>query len=220
MWMMLYKKLLIYRLYIGIVLLLGAIALGVMGDNWGWFTLVITLGLIAVISHFLFGPLRLIQEAVQANDLVAAEKYLKMIQFPGLLIKPVRQGYYLIKSNLAMTNKDYTEAEGFLKKSIDSNNSITGQEYEGASYLQLGMIAMQKGDRKEAKRNLKTALAKGLPDDDSMAAALLQLSSIEIQGRQLKLGRDYFTKAKKLKPKSPEIKAQIREMEKYISRVR
>jgi len=137
-----------------------------------------------------------------------------------LLIKPVRQGYYLIKSNLAMTNKDFTEAEGYLKKSIDSNNSITGQEYEGASYLQLGMIAMQKGDRKEAKRNLKTALAKGLPDDDSMAAALLQLSSIEIQGRQLKIGRDYFMKAKKLKPKSPEIKAQIREMEKYISRVR
>jgi tetratricopeptide (TPR) repeat protein len=219
MMMTLYKKLLIYRLHIGIVLLLGAIVLGVMGQ-WGWFSLVISLGLIAVISHFLFGPLRLIQEAVQANDLVAAEKYLKMIQFPRLLIKPVRQGYYLIKSNLAMTNKDYTEAEGFLKKSIDSNNSITGQEYEGASYLQLGMIAMQKGDRKEAKRNLKTALAKGLPDDDSMAAALLQLSSIEIQGRQLKIGRDYFMKAKRLKPKSPEIKAQIKEMEKYISRVR
>jgi tetratricopeptide (TPR) repeat protein len=215
-----YKKLLIYRLYIGVVLLLGAIILGIIGDNWGWFTLVITLGLVAVVSHFLFGPLRLIQEAMEANDMVAAEKYLKMIQFPRLLIKPVRQGYYLIKSNIAMTNKDYAEAEGFLKKSIDSNNKITGKEYEGASYLQLGMIAMQKGDRKEAKRNLKTALAKGLPDDDSIAAALLQLSSLEIQGRQLKLGRDYFMKAKRLKPKTPEIKAQIKEMEKYISRVR
>ena len=157
-----YKKLLIYRLYIGIVLLLGAIVLGVMGDNWGWFSLVLSLGLIAVISHFLFGPLRLIQEAIQANDLVAAEKYLKMVQFPSLLIKPVRQGYYLIKSNMAMTHKDFSGAEGFLKHSIKSNNSITGQEYEGASYLQLGMIAIQKGDRKEAKSNLKTALAKSI----------------------------------------------------------
>ncbi len=219
MLMSFYKKLLIYRLYIGIVLLLGAIALAVMGQ-WGWFSLVLTLGLVAVISHFLFGPLRLIQEAVQANDMEAANKYINMVQFPNLLIKPVRQGFYLIKSNMAMTNKNFTEAEGYLKQSIKSQNSVTGQEYEGASYLQLGMIALQKGERKEAKRNLKTALAKGLPDDDSMAAALLQLSSIEIQARQLKAGRDYFRKVKKLKPKTKEIKEQIVQMEKYISRVR
>lgn len=219
MLMSFYKKLLIYRLYIGIVLLLGAIVLALIGQ-WGWFSLVLTLGLIAVISHFLFGPLRLIQEAVQANDMVAANKYLNMVQFPNLLIKPVRQGYYLIKSNMAMTDKNFDEAEGYLKQSIKSNNQVTGQEYEGASYLQLGMIALQKGDRKEGKRNLKTALAKGLPDDDSMAAALLQLSSIEIQARQLKAGRDYFKKAKKLKPKTKEIKDQIVQMEKYISRVR
>ncbi|MCB0509682.1 MAG: hypothetical protein H6579_07040 [Chitinophagales bacterium] len=215
-----YKKLLIYRLYIGAVLLAASVALAVIGDNWGWFSLTLTLGLIAVISHFLFGTLRLVQDAVQANDMEAANKYLNMIQFPKLLIKPVRQGYYLIKSNMAMTNKDFASAESFLKESIKSKNSITGQEYEGSSYLQLGMIAMQNGDMKEAKRNLRTALSKGLPDDDSMAAAFLQLSSIEIQARQLKQGRDYFKKAKMLKPKTKEIKDQIVQMEKYISRVR
>lgn len=215
-----YKKLLIYRLYIGIVLLIGAIALAFIGDNWGWFSLCLTVGLIAVVSHFLFGPLRLIQEAVQAGDMEAANKYLAMVQFPKLLIKPVRQGYYMIKSNLAMQNKDFATAEGYLKDSINSKSKLAGEEFEGASYLQLGMLAMQKGDRKEAKRNLKIALAKGLPDDDSMAAALLQLSSIEIQGRQLKQGKEYFKKAKKLKPKTPEIKEQIAQMGKYISRVR
>ncbi|MEZ4978738.1 MAG: hypothetical protein R2772_05520 [Chitinophagales bacterium] len=146
-----YKKLLIYRLYIGAVLLAASVALAVIGDNWGWFSLTLTLGLIAVISHFLFGTLRLVQDAVQANDMEAANKYLNMIQFPKLLIKPVRQGYYLIKSNMAMTNKDFASAESFLKESIKSKNSITGQEYEGSSYLQLGMIAMQNGDMKEAK---------------------------------------------------------------------
>jgi tetratricopeptide (TPR) repeat protein len=215
-----YKKLLIYRLYIGIPLLLGAIALAFVGDNWGWFTLCLTLGLIAVISHFLFGPLRLIQEAVEAGDMEAANKYLNMVQFPRLLIKPVRQGYFMIKSNLAMQNKDFNTAEGYLKESIKSKSSIAGQEFEGASYLQLGMLAMQKGDRKEAKRNLRQALSKGLPDDDSMAAALLQLASIEIQGRQLKQGKEYFKKAKKLKVQNPEIKEQLVQMGKYISRVR
>lgn len=215
-----YKKILIYRLYIGIVLLIGSIALAFIGDNWGWFSLCLTIGLIAFVSHFLFGPLRLIQEAVQAGDMAAADKYLKMVQFPKLLIKPVRQGYYMIKSNMAMQNKDFNTAEGFLKESIKSKSSLAGEEFEGASYLQLGMLAMQKGDRKEAKRNLKQALAKGLPDDDSMAAALLQLSSIEIQGRQLKQGKEYFKKAKKLKPQSKEIKEQLAQMGKYISRVR
>ncbi|MDA8980182.1 hypothetical protein N9G63_03990 [Chitinophagales bacterium] len=215
-----YKKLLIYRLYLGVPLLLGAIALAFVGDNWGWFTLCLTLGLIAVISHFLFGPLRLIQEAVEAGDMEAANKYLNMVQFPRLLIKPVRQGYFMIKSNLAMQNKDFNTAEGYLKESIKSKSSIAGQEFEGASYLQLGMLAMQKGDRKEAKRNLRQALSKGLPDDDSMAAALLQLASIEIQGRQLKQGKEYFKKAKKLKVQNPEIKEQLVQMGKYISRVR
>lgn len=215
-----YKKLLIYRLYLGVPLLLGAIALAFVGDNWGWFTLCLTLGLIAVISHFLFGPLRLIQEAVEAGDMEAANKYLNMVQFPRLLIKPVRQGYFMIKSNLAMQNKDFNTAEGFLKESIKSKSSLAGQEFEGASYLQLGMLAMQKGDRKEAKRNLRQALSKGLPDDDSMAAALLQLASIEIQGRQLKQGKEYFKKAKKLKVQNPEIKEQLVQMGKYISRVR
>lgn len=215
-----YKKLLIYRLYIGIPLLIGAIALVFLGDNWGWVTLCLTLGLIAVVSHFLFGPLRLIQEAVEAGDMEAANKYLNMVQFPRLLIKPVRQGYFMIKSNLAMQNKDFNTAEGYLKESIKSKSSIAGQEFEGASYLQLGMLAMQKGDRKEAKRNLRQALSKGLPDDDSMAAALLQLASIEIQGRQLKQGKEYFKKAKKLKVQNPEIKEQLVQMGKYISRVR
>ena len=80
-----YKKILIYRLYIGIVLLIGSIALAIIGDNWGWFSLCLTVGLIAFVSHFLFGPLRLIQEAVQAGDMAAADKYLKMVQLLSLV---------------------------------------------------------------------------------------------------------------------------------------
>jgi tetratricopeptide (TPR) repeat protein len=215
-----YKKLLIYRLYIGAVLLLLSVVLAFIGNNWGWFSLTLFFGLLAVVSHFLFGPLRLVQEAIEKGDMEAAKKYLDMVQFPKLLIKPVRQGYYLVKSNLAMTDKDYAGAEEYLKESIKSKNSLVGKEYEGSSYLQLGMLCAQKGEYKEAKKNLRTAIAKGLPDDDTMAAAFLQLASIEIQSRQYKIGRDYFRKAKSLKPKTKEVKDQIAQMEKYISRIR
>jgi tetratricopeptide (TPR) repeat protein len=215
-----YKKLLIYRLYIGAVLLVLSVVLAVIGNNWGWFSLTLFLALLAIISHFLFGPLRLVQEAIEKGDMVAAKKYLDMVQFPKLLIKPVRQGYYLVKSNLAMTSKDYAGAEEYLKESLKSKNSLAGKEFEGSSYLQLGMLAAQKGDNKEAKKNLRTAIAKGLPDDDTMASAFLQLASIEISSRQFKIGRDYFRKAKSLKPKTKEVKDQISQMEKYISRIR
>lgn len=215
-----YKKLLIYRLHIGAVLLVLSIILAIVGNNWGWFILTTFLGLLAVVSHFLFGPLRLVQEAIEKGDMEGAKKYLNMVQFPKLLIKPVRQGYYLVKSNLAMSDKDYSGAEAYMKESLKNKNSLVGKEFEGSSYLQLGMLAAQRSDNKEAKKNLRTAISKGLPDDDTLATAFLQLASIEIQGRQIKAGREYFRKAKLLKPKTKEVKDQIVQMDKYISRIR
>lgn len=220
MLMKLYKQYLIYRLYIGLVFLVISIVLAIIGNNWGWFSLTLFIALLSIISHFLFGPLRLVQEAIEKQDMVAAQKYLDMIQFPKLLIKPVRQGYYIVKSNLAMTNKDFAGAEGYLKESIKSKNKLVGKEFEGSSYMQLGMLAAQKGNNKEAKKNLRMALSKGLPDNDSMAATLLQLASIELAARQFKIGREYFRKAKALKPKGKEVKDQLKEMEKYVSRIR
>jgi Tfp pilus assembly protein PilF len=81
------------------------------------------------------------------------------------------------------------------------------------------MLAAQKGNVKEAKSNLKLAIQKGLPDNDTKATAFLQLASIEITARQFKIGKDYFRKAKALKPKAKEIKDQLAEMEKYVARI-
>jgi tetratricopeptide (TPR) repeat protein len=213
-----YKKLLLYRLYIGIALFIGAVALGIAKD-WISFSIVMFLAILAIFSHFFFGPLRLVQEAVEKGDLDQAKKYLAMVKYPKLLFKPVRQGYYMIQSNLAMNDKDFVKAESYLKESINSKSDLIGKEYEGASYLQLGMLAAQKGNVKEAKSNLKLAIQKGLPDNDTKATAFLQLASIEITARQFKVGKDYFRKAKALKPKAKEIKDQLAEMEKYVARI-
>lgn len=213
-----YKKLLLYRLYIGVALLIGAVALGFARD-WISFGIVLFLAILAIFSHFFFGPLRLVQEAMELGDIEQAKKYLAMVKYPKLLFKPVRQGYYMIQSNLAMNDKDFVKAESYLKESINSKSDLIGKEYEGASYLQLGMLAAQKGNTKEAKSNLKLAIQKGLPDNDTKATAFLQLASIEITARQFKVGKDYFRKAKALKPKAKEIKDQLAEMEKYVARI-
>lgn len=214
-----YKKLLEHRWYIGLVLLALTIPFGFlkMWDLFGWS---MTFAVIAIGSHLFFGPIRLIQEAMQANDMERAKKMMKLVHFPALLFKPIRQGYYMLQSNLAMNDKDYDKAENLMKKSIKSSSKMMGTENEGASYLQLGMIAMQNGKTTEARKNLRTAIQKGLPDNETLAAAYLQLSSIEIQARNLKIGKEYFKKAKKLKPTTPEIKSQLVQMEKYIHRVR
>ena len=214
-----YKLLLAYRLYIGIALVLIAIPLAVT-KHWDLFAWSVTFAVIAIGSHLFFGPIRLIQEAVQNNDMETAKKYIKMVHFPVLLFKPIRQGFYMLQSNIAMNNKDFATAENLMKKSIKSNSKLLGTDNEGSSYLQLGMIAMQNNKRTEARKNLRLALDKGLPDNDSKAAAYLQLATLDIQTRRFTQGRAMFKKAKQLKPKSPEIKAQIADIEKYIHRVR
>lgn len=213
-----YRWLLKYRLYIGFILLVIAAFFGYRAD-WVSFSVILFVALVAVFSHFFFGPLRLVQHEMEIGNIDEAKKILNGIKYPKLLFKPVRQGYYMLQSNIAMMDKDFTKAEGFLKDSLKSKSDLVGQEYEGASYLQLGMIAAQKGEVKEAKKNLKLALQKGLPDNDSKATALLQLASLELSVQQFKIGKDYFRKAKALNPKAKELKQQLAEMEKYVARV-
>lgn len=219
MMMTFYKKLLEYRWYLGWALMAVSAVLAFM-QSWEWFSVTLFFALFALISHLAFGPLRLIQEAMQANDMVLAQKYIDMVHFPKLLIKPIRQGFYMLQSNMAMNNKDFTKAESLMKESIKNTSTLMGKENEGASYLQLGMIAMQNGKSSEARKNLRIAIQKGLPDSETLAAAYLQLSSIELQSRNLKIGKEYFKKAKALKPQTPEIKSQLVQMEKYIHKVR
>src|SRR5687767_15613779 len=77
-----YNLLIKYRLYIGI-------ALGIIGGVinyttgfWPAFPLYFV-GLVLILGHFFFGPLRLIQEYLENGDMDGAEKVLNTIKFPG-----------------------------------------------------------------------------------------------------------------------------------------
>ncbi len=208
-----------YRLALGILFLVVAIVVHIFTGFWPSFILYL-IALVSLVGHFMFGPLRLIQEYMEAGDMEGAEKILNSVQFPRLLYKPIRSVYYTLKGNIAMSKQDYDTAELLMKKGIDlgSGSSIM-QGAEGASLLQMGMLAVQKNNFKQAESYIRQAIRKGLPDKENQAAAFLQMCSIMVNKREFRAAKDYFRKAKALKPATPQIVDQIKQMEKYISRM-
>jgi len=211
-----YNILIKYRLYIGIVLIvLGGLA-NYFTIFWPAFPLYFV-GLILVAGHFFFGPLRLIQEYLENGDVEGAEKVLGSIRFPNLLYKPIRSVYYTLKGNVAMMKQDYDGAEKMMKKGLDLGMPM--KEAEGASLLQMGMLSMQKNDLRQAESYIRQAIRKGLPDKENEAAAYLQMCSIMMNKREFRAAKDFFRKTKALKPTTPQIVDQIKQIEKYITRM-
>jgi len=205
-----------YRLHLGGFFLALAIFVNIYSGFWPSFILYF-IALVLVVGHFLFGPMRLIQGYMESGDMEGAQKVIKSIWFPGLLIKPVRSVYFTLKGNIAMMNQDYESAEAHMKKSLSLGMPM--KEAEGANKLQLGMLAMQKGNIREAENYIRQAIRSGLPDKENEAAAYLQLSSIMINKREFRAAKEYFRKVKALKPTTPQIVDQIKQMEKYITRM-
>ncbi|MEN9548300.1 MAG: hypothetical protein RIR12_891 [Bacteroidota bacterium] len=218
-----YNQLIKYRLWVGLMLIILGIYVNYAAGFWPAFPLYLV-GFILIIGHFLFGPLRLIQEYMEEGNMEGAEKVLNAIQFPNLLIKPIRSVYYTLKGNMAMMKQDFDTAEKNIKKGTDlmGNSSLMqGQmkQAEGANKLQLGMLAMQKNDLKGAEAYIRAAIRSGLPDKESEAAAYLQMCSLMMNKREFRAAKDFFRKAKALKPTSAQILDQIKQIEKYITRM-
>ncbi|UYQ92393.1 hypothetical protein MKQ68_20115 [Chitinophaga horti] len=205
-----------YRFPLGIVLLLAGVALGI---TFGWWeaSIVLLLGLVCIVTHFLFGPMRLVQEAMEAGDVDGAMSLMNQIKFPKLLYKPIRSAYFFMQSNMAMYSQDLDKAEHTIKQSIKSGSPM--KEFEGMQYFQLGSIAFQKNDIKTADMNLKRAMKLGLPDKENSAGALLMLCSIAMTRRDFKSAKEYFRRAKAMKPTTEQLVAQIKQMDKHISRM-
>lgn len=215
-----YNWLIKYRLYLGIALIVLGIVLNVtVSGFWPVFPLYL-IGAILIFGHFFFGPLRLIQEHMESGNMEEAQRIVNSIKYPNLLYKPIRSVYFTLKGNMAMMNQDYDAAEIAMKKSLDLGMPM--KEAEGASMLQMGMLAMQKNDLRTAERYIREAIRKGLPDKENQAAAYLQMCSLMMNKRDmnsLRAAKDFFRKAKALKPTTPQIVDQIKQIEKYIARI-
>ena len=211
-----YNVVIKYRLQIAIVFLIAGVAANVYAGFWPAF-LPYLIVVILLFGYFFFGPLRLIQEHMESGNMEAAEKVLDSVKFPNLLYKPIRSVYYTLKGNIAMMKQDFAGAEKNMKKGLDLGMPM--KEAEGASLLQMGMLAMQKNDLKQGESYIRQAIRKGLPDKENQAAAFLQLCSIMMTKREFRAAKDIFRKAKALKPTTPQIVDQIKQIERYISRI-
>ena len=211
-----YNLLIKYRLWIAVILLAAGIYVNYAASFWPAFPLYLV-GVILIFGHFFFGPLRIIQEYMEAGDMEGAEKVIASIKFPNLLYKPIRSVYYTLKGNISMMKQDFAGAEKSMKKGLDLGMPM--KEAEGASMLQMGMLMMQKNDLKQAESYIRGAIRKGLPDKENEAAAYLQMCSIMMNKREFRAAKDFFRKAKALRPTTPQIVDQIKQLEKYITRI-
>ena len=211
-----YNILIKYRLQLGILLLVVGVAANIWAGFWPAFPAYL-IGLILIAGHFFIGPLRLIQEHMENGDMEGAERVLDSIKYPSLLYKPIRSAYFTIKGQMAMMKQDFDSAETNMKKGLDLGTPI--KEVEGANLLQIGMIALQKGNFKQGESYIRQAIRKGLPDKENEAAAYLQMCNIMMNKREFRAAKDFFKKTKALKPSNPQIVQQIKEIEKYISRI-
>ena len=213
-----YNIIIKYRFWLSLVAILAAIILNVTKTSGFWPTFPLYfVGVIGLASHFFIGPLRLIQEPMEAGNTAEVERILNTVWFPNLLYKPIRSTFYTIKGNLAMMNQDFDAAEKHLKKSNEIGSAMP--EAEGANKLQLGMMAMQKGDLKQGESYIRAAIRIGIPDKESEAVAFLQMCQIFMNKREFRAAKDFFRRAKALKPKTKQVIDQIKEIEKYISRM-
>ena len=212
-----YNLIIKYRFWLSIIAILIGLALNLtVSGFWPVFPLYF-IGLIGLLSHFFIGPMRLLQEPMENGRVEEVEKILNTIWFPNLLYKPIRSVFYTLKGNIAMMKQDFDGAEKMMKKGLDLGMPM--KEAEGASMLQMGMLLMQKNDLKQAESYIRQALRKGLPDKENEAAAYLQMCSIMMNKREFRAAKDFFRKAKALRPTTPQIVDQIKQIEKYITRM-
>jgi tetratricopeptide (TPR) repeat protein len=211
-----YNLLIKYRLYLGVLAVLLGVWVNISAGFWSAFILYF-LAIIAIASHFFIGPLRLIQKPMEEGNMEEVKKIMDSIWFPNLLYKPIRSTYYTLKGNLAMMNQDFDSAEKHMKKSLDLGSPMP--EAEGANKLQLGMMAMQKGDLKTGEGYIRQAIRAGIADKESQAVAFLSMCQIYMNKREFRAAKDFFRRAKALKPTTKQVVDQIKDIEKYISRI-
>ena len=211
-----YNLLIKYRFPLTILAFILAIVVTVTSGFWPAFALYL-IGLIGLFSHFFIGPMRLVQEPMEQGNMEEVERILNSIWYPGLLYKPIRSTYYTLKGNIAMMKQDYDTAEKHLKKSSELGAAMP--EAEGANKLQLGMMAIQKGDFKNGEAHIRAAIRVGLADKESEAVAYLSMCQIFMNKREFRAAKDFFRKAKACKPKTKQVLDQIKDIEKYISRI-
>lgn len=141
---------------INIYLRFALIAAGILGGIGLWLGLgfwygfpFLLIGIVLMAGYILLGTIMSSNQLLGKQQLQAAEDRLKMTYFPNLLLIGYKGVYYMTHGALAMQKRDFTTAEGWLKKSLDAG--LPSDNEKGAAMLQLVMIAASKSNSKAAQ---------------------------------------------------------------------
>jgi tetratricopeptide (TPR) repeat protein len=204
------------RIWIAVALLALGFYLGFEVTWWlGWLPMLIAV--LMVVAHFMVGPVTIMQRYIEEGDVEGAQKIIQRVKYPNLLYKPIRSAYFMLKANFSTMGDDLDAAETELRKGLQMGGA--DKDFQGTAYLQLGTIALKKGNMKEAYENLRNALKIGLPDADSIGMANLYLTQICLQRNDKRGAKFYFDKAKAAKSKNAQVVEQINELKKYMPRI-
>jgi tetratricopeptide (TPR) repeat protein len=137
--------------------LIGGIAPALIkGLSFWWGLPFILVGLVLLAGYFLLGTINSTALLLQAGKIEEAEKRLALTFWPKLLYVANRSYYYMIKGNIALSQKDTDAGEMWLRKAQEIK--LPSDNEKAMLELQLANIAASKGKWSQAQlhfRNLK-----------------------------------------------------------------
>lgn len=123
--------------------ILGGAALWAAYGFWYGFPFLLT-GLILLAGYLMLGTIVSTNMLLGQMRMDEAEQRLGLTWFPQLLLVGYKGVYHMTKATMALHRKDWSTAEGLLKKAISAG--LPSDNERGAAMLQLLMINAQKGN--------------------------------------------------------------------------
>ncbi|WP_420458104.1 tetratricopeptide repeat protein [Neolewinella sp.] len=185
--------------------ILGGIALWVAFGFWYGFPFLLA-GLILLLGYIFLGTVGPAAKAVQVQDFDRGEKLLNLTLKPEWLYSANRAFYYMMRGTIALSRKDLTAAEGWLKKA-DTIDVPTANE-KAMLKLQLAQIEANRKNFPAAKKYLKAAretnvkLPQIVEQMDMLDTALKQSGQVKAAQRMGKQGHQMMSRGgKRRRPK-------------------
>lgn len=136
--------------------IIGGIALWAAYGFWYGFPILL-MGVILLIAYILLGTVGSAAKALQTQDFAKADKMLKLTAFPKFLYATNRAYFYMLKGNVALSNKDMEEGERYLKMAEEIE--VPTDNEKAMLQIQLANIAASKNRWKQVHnyyRNIKS----------------------------------------------------------------
>lgn len=186
--------------------LVGGIALWASLGIWYGIFFVIT-GLILLGGYIFLGTVAPAAKLVQVQDFDGAEKTLNMTLKPEWLYSANRAFYYMMRGNIALSRKDISGGEAWLRKAEQID--IPTPTEKATLHFQLAQIEYQRKNFTAAKKYLKKAKEANIKvpqireQIDMMDQALKQSGQVKAAQRMGKQGHSMMGRGgKRRRPKN------------------